>query len=64
VEKIRQFLEADSLTYMSVEGLSEAVGKPVDSHCYACFNGDYPMPVMEEGEEGKMLLEDYKVLEM
>jgi len=64
VEKIRQFLEADSLTYMSVEGLSEAVGKPIDGHCYACFNGDYPMPVMEEGEEGKMLLEDYKVLEM
>ena len=64
VEKIRQFLEADSLTYMSVEGLSEAVGKPIDGHCYACFNGDYPIPVMEEGEEGKMLLEDYKVLEM
>jgi amidophosphoribosyltransferase len=64
VENIRQFLEVDTLTYMPILGLSSAVGKPLGDLCYACFNGDYPIPVMEEGEEGKMLLEDYKVLEM
>lgn len=64
VEKIRQFLEVDTLTYITLEGLSRAVGKSLDSLCYACFNGDYPVPVMEEGEEGKMLLEEYRVNEM
>jgi len=64
VEKIRQFLEVDTLTYITLEGLSRAVGKSLDSLCYACFNGDYPVPVVEEGEEGKMLLEEYRVNEM
>ena len=64
VENIRRFLEVDTLTYITIEGLSTAVGKPLDSLCYACFNGDYPVPVIEEGVEGKMLLEDYRVMEM
>jgi amidophosphoribosyltransferase len=64
VEKIRQFLEVDTLTYITLEGLSRAVGKSLDSLCYACFNGDYPVPVVEEGEEGKMLLEEYRINEM
>ena len=64
VEKIRDFLEVDSLTYITLEGLSKAVGKPLDSLCYACFNGDYPIPVAEDDGEGKMLLEDFRVNEM
>ncbi len=64
VEKIREFLQVDTLTYITLEGLSRAVGKSLDSLCYACFNGDYPVPVIEEGGEGKMLLEDYRVNEM
>ena len=64
VEDIRRFLKVDSLTYITIEGLSKAVGRPLDSLCYACFNGDYPVPVIEEGEEAKMLLEDYRVNEM
>jgi amidophosphoribosyltransferase len=64
VENIRRFLKVDTLTYITIEGLSKAVGKPLDSLCYACFNGDYPVAVAEEGSEGKMLLEDYRVNEM
>jgi len=64
VEDIRRFLKVDTLTYITIEGLSKAVGKPLDSLCYACFNGDYPVPVAEEGSERKMLLEDYRVNEM
>jgi amidophosphoribosyltransferase len=64
VEDIRKFLGVDTLTYMTVEGLSKAVGKSVNELCYACFNGDYPVPVIEDSEEGKLLLEDYRVLEM
>jgi amidophosphoribosyltransferase len=64
VEDIRKFLQVDSLTYMSIEGLSRAVGRTLDDLCYACFNGDYPVPVVEDIENGKMLLEDYRVNEM
>jgi amidophosphoribosyltransferase len=64
VDDIRRFLEADTLTYITIERLSRAVGMPLNGLCYACFNGDYPVPVVEEGGEGKMLLEDYKVVEM
>ena len=63
IESIRRFLEVDTLTYITIEGLSKAVGKPLDTLCYACFNGDYPVPVIEESEDGKLLLEEYKVLE-
>jgi amidophosphoribosyltransferase len=64
VENIRAFLGVDSLTYITLEGLSKAVGRPLDSLCYACFNGDYPVAVAEDENEGKLLLEDYRVNEM
>jgi len=64
IEDIRNFLKVDTLTYITLDGLSHAVGKSLDSLCYACFNGDYPVPVSEDDNEGKLLLEDYKVNEM
>ena len=45
VEEIRQHIDADSLGYLSVEGLLEAVGLPKEKFCLACFTGNYPMPV-------------------
>jgi amidophosphoribosyltransferase len=56
VEEIRRYLQADSLGYLSLEGLLAAVrgsaaaneqGDAVveDRHCHACFSGDYPLPV-------------------
>ncbi len=36
---------ADSLHYLSLEGLQRAVGRPADAYCRACFTGDYPIPV-------------------
>jgi len=45
VEEIRQHIDADSLGYLSVEGMLEAVGLPKDKFCLACFTGDYPIPV-------------------
>ena len=36
-------LEADSLAYLSIEGVYEAVGTPRESHCDACFTGEYPL---------------------
>jgi amidophosphoribosyltransferase len=44
VEQIRQFLEADSLGYLSVEGLLSPLAHPRD-FCAACFTGEYPVEV-------------------
>ena len=45
VEEIRDFIGADSLGYLSVDGLLKAVDLPRETFCMACFVGDYPMPV-------------------
>ncbi len=45
VEEIRQFIEADSLAYLSLEGMLAAVGGPPDSYCTACWTGDYRVAV-------------------
>jgi amidophosphoribosyltransferase len=45
VEEIREHIDADSLGYLSVEGMLEAVGLPKDKFCLACFTGNYPIPV-------------------
>lgn len=49
VEEIRQSIGADSLGYLSVEGMVEASGQPADELCTACFTGDYPIPPPPEG---------------
>ena len=46
VEEIREHIGADSLGYLSLEGLLGAIGRPV-GHCKACFDGHYPLPVDE-----------------
>ena len=42
VEEIRRFIEADSLGYLSLAGLREAVGDTDAQYCYACYTGNYP----------------------
>jgi len=44
VEEIRQIIGADSLGYLSLEGLLSCVKNP-QSYCTACFNGDYSLEV-------------------
>ncbi len=48
IPEIRDFIGADSLGYLSVDGLVKAVGLPKDIFCLACFTGDYPVPVQME----------------
>ncbi|NLM43505.1 MAG: amidophosphoribosyltransferase [Clostridiales bacterium] len=43
VESIREYIGADSLGYLSIEGLLTAVGSKGEGFCSACFNGDYPL---------------------
>ncbi len=44
LDEIRKYLNADSLGYLSLEGMVKAVGAPQDSFCLACYNGEYPVP--------------------
>jgi amidophosphoribosyltransferase len=55
IPQIREALGADSLGYLSLEGIIEAVGLPKDKLCLACFTGQYPLPV--QLEMGKLALE-------
>jgi amidophosphoribosyltransferase len=48
VEEIRRFIGADSLAYLSQEGLLAAVGDPGEERfCTACFSGRYPVEVVQ-----------------
>ena len=44
VDEIRQQIGADSLAFLSLDGMMRAVGRS-DGYCNACFTGDYPIPV-------------------
>jgi amidophosphoribosyltransferase len=48
VPDIRDYIGADSLGYLSIDGLIKAVSLPKDIFCLACFTGDYPIPVQLE----------------
>ena len=50
IEQIRAHIDADSLGYLSVDGLVEAIGLPESTLCNACFHGRYPMPI-EVGQD-------------
>jgi amidophosphoribosyltransferase len=56
VPEIRAAIGADSLGYVSLEGLTAATRQPAGTLCRACFDGNYPVPV-PENERGKGVLE-------
>ncbi|MEO6193646.1 MAG: amidophosphoribosyltransferase [Thermoanaerobaculia bacterium] len=61
IEEIRGYVEADSLAYLSLDGMLGSVSGPRDSYCTACWTGDYRVvpedrrqaelfPIRAEGE--------------
>jgi len=50
IEEIRRFIEADSLGYLSLDGMIEATELDKDSACVACWNGNYPTRITREAE--------------
>ncbi len=44
VEEIQRFINANSLNYLSLEGLKKCVRGEEENFCYACFTGEYPYP--------------------
>ena len=57
VEEIRASIGADSLAFVSLEGLTAASAQPADKLCRACFTGDYPIALPEQDVIGKHVLE-------
>ncbi|HTY23068.1 MAG TPA: amidophosphoribosyltransferase [Desulfomonilaceae bacterium] len=55
VEEIGEFIGADSLAYLSLEGMLRAMPLPPKHFCTACFTGNYPVKITDE--QDKMSLE-------
>ena len=47
IDEIQEYVEADSLAYLSVEGVLGCLGGAPESYCTACWTGDYRVPVSD-----------------
>jgi amidophosphoribosyltransferase len=61
VDEIRDFVGADSLAYLSIGGVLDALALPRERFCFACFDGRYPVPVPYDVASHKFVLEDEPV---
>jgi amidophosphoribosyltransferase len=57
-DEIREFVGADSLGYLSIQGVLAALDLPYDRFCFACFDGRYPEPVPYDASSRKFMLEE------
>ena len=57
IDEIAEEVGADSLAYLSLDGVYEAIDTPPEDHCDACFTGRYPLG-KESAANGKFALED------
>jgi amidophosphoribosyltransferase len=48
LEEVRKYIEADSLKYLSYEGLLQSVNADRDRYCTSCYTGSYPVPFPRE----------------
>jgi amidophosphoribosyltransferase len=61
VEDVARELGCDSLAYLSLDGVYEAIRSTRETHCDACFSGDYPL-ARTESANGKFALEELAVV--
>ncbi len=57
VENVRRSIGADTLGYISLDGMVAATEQPRSRLCCACFDGQYPIPLPSEAAIGKNVLE-------
>ena len=58
VDEIAAEIGCDSLAYLSLDGVYEAIGLGRDTHCDACFTGDYPLQHTEATAQTKDAFEN------
>lgn len=63
VEDIRQYLKVDTLSYLTLDGLVEAIGAPGAGFCNACLTGEYPVEIPAAAASG-VLDEETKAAEV
>ena len=61
VDEIAEELECDSIAYLSLEGVYEAIRGEAATHCDACFSGNYPLE-RSDTANGKFALEELAVV--
>ncbi len=59
VEQIREYMGATSLKYLNIDDLRDCVKFP-NRYCYACFNGEYPIPKPSKLSKVELTLEEEK----
>ena len=57
ISQLRDFLNTDSLNYLSIDGLIDATGLKHDQFCLACLNDKYPIPIKQQLRLSKFSLE-------
>jgi len=57
IEEIRKLIDADSLGYLSIDGMLTSTGAPTERFCHACFSGGYPIEIPEYTARTKNVLE-------
>lgn len=57
IPQLEEFLGADSLNYLSIDGLIDATGLDYDQFCLACLNDKYPIPIKQQLRLTKLDLE-------
>ena len=64
LDGVRRSIGADSLGYVSLDGLVAATEQPKTRLCAACFTGEYPIELPDDALIGKHLLEDLTATEL
>jgi amidophosphoribosyltransferase len=57
VAEIAEHIGADSLGYLTVDGMLTALNRPEQNYCRACFTGQYPVPIRLDPDIDKLALE-------
>ena len=53
-DEIGEYIQADSLRYLSTRDMHDVMERPSSEYCDACFTGDYPVPVQQDEEEHQL----------
>jgi amidophosphoribosyltransferase len=59
MQQIKDFLEVDSVGYLSLKGMLSCASLPADHYCSACWCGEYPVPV--DVAVNKFVMERYQM---
>lgn len=63
IEEIREYLEVESVAYLTVESMLKSINRPDMKFCTACFDGHYPLEIELSEDNQKYLFEEVAMSE-